>query len=140
MSKNIKYKTTYIKRGAMIVKGPCKYEDEYSGLPSESVTVVDPLDSGSVVGEKLHVLKSEFIELIPSRKKKPSDTKCYKWMVDNGWKQKSNWKDIQKAFQWVFKNQEKCNFEDGYRRPDCLFFFAKTPEADMVVWLDFCYE
>lgn len=132
MSKNIKYKTTYIDRGAMIVKGPCKHKDNFGGLPSESVVVVDPLGNRYKVGEKLHVLKSEFIEVIPSRKKKPSDTKCYKWMVDNGWKQKSNWKDIQKAFQWVFNNQKTCEFDDWYGNPISVFLFYMTPDRN--VW------
>lgn len=77
MSKNIIYKTTYLKLGEVIVKGPCKYEDEFDMQPSETVTVVDHLGNDFRVGEHLHVLKSEFIEKIKTapRKKKPSDTK-----------------------------------------------------------------
>jgi hypothetical protein len=37
MSKIVKYKTTYIKRGELIVKGPCKYEDDFGGLPLNQV-------------------------------------------------------------------------------------------------------
>ena len=65
------------------------------------------------------------------RKEKPSDTKCYKWMVDNGWKQKSNWKDIQKAFQWVFNNQIDCRFSDSYFSPINCFIFMYTPNQSL---------
>jgi hypothetical protein len=137
MNKIVKYKTNYIKYGEVIVKGPCKYEDKFDRSASESATIVDALNSGLVVGERLHVLKSEFICFIPSRKKKPSDTKCYKWMLDNGWKQKSNWKDIQKAYQWVFNNQNYCEFSDYYGPPVGAFMFSFTPDRDL--WYSICY-
>lgn len=136
MSKNVKYKTTYLNYGEVIVKGPCKYEDKHFDEPAETVKIVDPLGNPYRVGEYLCVLKSEFIEKIKStpRKKKPSDAKCYKWMVDNGWKEKSNWKEIQKAYQWVFNNQEECAFTDDYWHPSAIFFFYRTP--DYALWFN----